>query len=120
MRDGVVDEAVCKRHVRDIVHFIVWLHKNKEDWMTAHGLKLCRETNVLETEGEKKRVRQKRIIEMWVDAVCQSSTQAIVNMEKLTPEGVMDFTSCQAHQRTGRRLLQAGCNGKRSAVQHLM
>ena len=55
MRDGVVNEAVCKRHVRDIIHFIAWLHKNKEDWMTAHGLKLHRETNVLETEGERNR-----------------------------------------------------------------
>ena len=53
-------------------------------------------------------------------AVCQSSTQAIVHLKKLTPEGVMEFTSCQAHQRTGRRLLQAGHNGKQSAVQHLV
>jgi hypothetical protein len=120
MREGVVDEDVYSRYVNEIIHFVDWLHKNKDDWLTEHSKKLYRETNLVLREDEKKRQRQKRIKEVWLAAVRKSSTEAIVHMEKLTPEGVMEFVSCQAHQKTGKRLSQAGYNGKRSAVQHLV
>ena len=120
MRDGVVDEEVYSRYVNEIIHFVAWLHTNKEDWLTEHSKTLYQETNVVLQEDEKKRQRQKRIKAVWMEAVRNSSTEAIVHMDKLTPEGVMEFISCQAHQKTGKRLSQAGYNGKRSAVQHLV
>jgi hypothetical protein len=120
MREGVVDEEVYSRYVNEIIHFIAWLYKNKDDWLTEHCKSLFRETNIVVVEDEKKGQRQKRIKAVWLAAVKGSSTEAIIHMEKLTPEGVMEFVSCQAHQKTGKRLSQAGYNGKRSAVQHLV
>ena len=120
MREGVVDEEVYSRYVNEIIHFISWLHDNKEDLLTEHSKTLYRETNIVLVEGEKPRERQKRIKSVWLAAVKASSTTALIDMEKLTPEVVMEFVSCQANQRSGKRLSQAGYNGKRSAVQHLV
>ena len=118
MKEGVVDQGVYSRYVNEIIHFVDWLYKNKQDWMTEHSKTLYQETNIVLREGEKKRQRQKRIKAVWLAAVRKSDSEPIVHIEKLTPEGVMEFVSCQAHQKTGARLSQAGYNGKRSAVQH--
>ena len=120
MRDGVVDEEVYSRYVNEIIHFVGWAANKKEDWLTDHCKSLYTATNVVLVEGEKPRARQKRIKAVWLAAVRKASSEELIKMDKLTPEGVMEFISCQAHQKTGKSLSQAGYNGKRSAVQHLV
>ena len=84
-----MDEEVYSRYVNEIIHFVAWLHTNKEDWLTEHSKTLYQETNVVLQEDEKKRQRQKRIKAVCMEAVRDSSTEAIVHMDKLTSEVVL-------------------------------
>ena len=119
MRDGVVDPGVYSRYVNEIIHFLNWVKEKKPTWMTELGKSQHQSLTVL-IEGEKPRQRQRRIKDAWMKLVQNSDSAPIIHIEQMTPEGIMEYISIQAHQRTGRMLSKAGYGGKRSAIKHLV
>ena len=119
MRDAVVDEGTYSKYVNDIIPFIDWLCVESPSWLTPYCSKQHHEIKIIrEDEGIKQ--RQQRIKASWMKLVKNAGSQPLINLNQMTPDGVMTYIRLQANQRTGKYLSGSSYNGKRSAIHHLV
>ena len=119
MRDAVVDEGTYSKYVNEIIPFVDWLCAELPDWLTTY----CRERHteiILLRENEGKKQRQQRIKASWMNIVKDAGSQPLLHLDRMTPDGVMQYIRLQANQRTGKYLSASSYNGKRSAIRHLV
>ena len=119
MRDAVVDEGTYSKYVNEIIPFVDWLCAELPDWLTTY----CRERHteiILLRENEGKKQRQQRIKASWMNIVKDAGSQPLLHLDRMTPDGVMQYIRLQANQRTGKYLSASSYNGKRSAIHHLV
>ena len=117
MRESIVDPEVHSRCVNEGTHFLAWCTQKNPDWLTDDFRGECTE-QLKEVEGEKIRARQARIKSFVLERVKGSMERKTLAMERMTPEGVMEFLAAQCNQRTGKALSNSGYSGKRSAIKH--
>ena len=119
MRDGIVDEGTYSKYVNEIIPFLDWLHMHYPGWMTPYCLEQY-DSIILLREHEKIRSRQQRVKESWMELIKSAGVQPLINLNQMTPEGVMDYIKVQANQKTGKYLSTSSYTGKRSAIHHLV
>ena len=107
MRESTVDPNVCDRCVNEGMHFLAWCTKKHPDWLMDDFREEC--TKALEErEGEKAMARRARIKALVLNRVRGSMERKILAMDKMTPEGVMEFLAAQCNQKTGKALSNSG------------
>ena len=119
MRDAVVDETTYSKYVNEIIPFVDWLRAELPDWLTTYCLDR-HDQIVLLRENEGRKQRQQRVKASWMDLVKNAGSQPLLHLDRMTPDGVMQYIRLQANQRTGKYLSASSYNGKRSAIHHLV
>jgi hypothetical protein len=119
MREGIVDKGTYSKYVNKIIHFLDWLHVNYPGGMTPYCLEQC-DSIILLQEHEQIRSRQQRIKESWIELIKSAAAQPLINLNQMSPEGVMDYIKVQANQKTGMYLSTSSYTGKQSAIHHLV
>ena len=110
MRDGIVNEGTYSKYVHEIIHFSHWLHMNHPGWMTTYCLEQY-DSIILLQEHEQLQSRQQQIKASWIELIKYAGAQPLVNLNQMTPEGVMEYSKVQANQKTGKYLSTSSSTG---------
>lgn len=119
MRDAVVDEGTYSKYVNDIIVFMDWLRVDMISWLTPFCSEKYDEISLLR-EDEGKKERRARIKASWMNLVKNASSNPLINIDQMTPAGVMQYMRLQANQKTGKYLSNSSYKTKRSAIRHLV
>lgn len=67
---------------------------------------------ILLQKHEQIRSQQQRIKASWIELIKSVGAQPLINLNQMTPDGVMDYIKVQANQKTGKYLLTSSYTGK--------
>jgi hypothetical protein len=118
MIDGVVDEKVASQYCNEIIRLMDWAYSQQQNWLGEAALQSY--PNLAERlPTENCRQHRQRIKQCVTTMLQNARTNAVFNLENITPKRLMEYLASQANSVTGKALGIGSYNSKRSAFRHL-
>jgi len=119
IRDGVVAERTLTSYINDLLAFLNWCRENEEfDCLTDYGKNEIANMHVRQN-GEGNRPFTMRIRSTFKAILRNAHVQPIVHLDRITPEGFMNYVLSLRHPSRGGSLSRSSYGSKRAALFHL-